>query len=222
MASARLTPREAEILCLASKGYIDKEIASALNVSANTVTTYWLRIKRKLGAATRGEAIASAARAEARRAIQSTLSDFEKLESEVRSAMQEKGFAELKFRALIDAVPDGVLIVDEQFIVRDANACAAEYLGWRQDELVGMELAALIPERFRPAHDAHQRDYMKKPRKRPMGTDLELYARRADGLEIPIDAVLYPQRIGKRPMSWWWFARWTRRGRVLTEEDRFV
>lgn len=58
----RLTPREFQILELASRGQSDKQIAGQLGIHFGTVSTYWNRMRTKLGASTRGEMIAKLVR----------------------------------------------------------------------------------------------------------------------------------------------------------------
>jgi PAS domain-containing protein len=49
-----------------------------------------------------------------------------------------------------------------------------------------------VPERFRQAHPAHRKEYSDRARVRPMGIDLELFARPKDGSEFPVDIMLGP------------------------------
>jgi hypothetical protein len=58
--------------------------------------------------------------------------------------------------------------------------------------MVGQAIEMLIPERFRERHVAHRSSYMKDPKARPMGTDLDLWAQRADGSKFPVDIILSP------------------------------
>ncbi len=60
--AARLSPREHELLELASEGLTTSEIAARLYLSPNTVKTYWQRLYEKLGASDRASAVAEAAR----------------------------------------------------------------------------------------------------------------------------------------------------------------
>jgi DNA-binding CsgD family transcriptional regulator/PAS domain-containing protein len=53
-----LTDRESEVIRLATSGMTDKQVAGSLGVSTSTITTYWFRIKMKLNARSRSEAIA--------------------------------------------------------------------------------------------------------------------------------------------------------------------
>src|SRR5205823_1304034 len=64
--------------------------------------------------------------------------------------------------------------------------------GYARDELLGQPVEILMPERFRAGHVGHRADYVAAPRTRPMGTGLELYGRRKDGSEFPVQISLSP------------------------------
>jgi PAS domain S-box-containing protein len=96
------------------------------------------------------------------------------------------------FHALFDASADGVLLVDPQGVILLANAAATALLGYRREALPGMSVDALVPQRFAQGHAAHRHDYAVSPRVRPMGSDIELTARRADGSEVPVEISLSP------------------------------
>jgi PAS domain S-box-containing protein len=96
------------------------------------------------------------------------------------------------FRALFEAYPDGLLLVDAQGRILLANPAVAELLGYSNGDLIGMPVDALVPERVAAVHAMHRQGYARNPRKRPMGTDIELSARRADGSEVLVEIALSP------------------------------
>ncbi len=97
---------------------------------------------------------------------------------------------------VLSLMPDAAVVVDAKGTVVAANAHAEELFGYEPGVLVGLSIEALVPERFRPAHREHRSAYASSPRTRPMGTGLELYARRQDGTEFPVDIMLAPVREG--------------------------
>ena len=72
------------------------------------------------------------------------------------------------------------------------NAQVEELFGYTKAELLGQSIDVLVPERFRRTHPAHRKDYSDPARVRQMGIGLELYGRRKDGSEFPVDIMLGP------------------------------
>ncbi len=96
------------------------------------------------------------------------------------------------FRSLFFAYPDAMLLVDRRGVVVLANPSAEKLLGYGLDELMGLEVDSLVPDAIRPHHAAYREAYGKAPRVRPMGTQIELVARRKDGTEVMVEIALSP------------------------------
>lgn len=100
--------------------------------------------------------------------------------------------SEQLFRGLLDSAPDGMVIVDASGIIQVVNAQAERLFGYTRVELRGQSIETLLPERFRAAHVRHRFGYFGRPQARPMGANLDLYGRRKDGSEFPVDISLSP------------------------------
>lgn len=97
------------------------------------------------------------------------------------------------FRALFAASPDGLLLVDDQGLIRLANPTASQLLGYANEDLIGASIDMLVPDSIRPRHAAYRHAYEGAPRSRPMGgTATELVARRRDGSEVLVEIALSP------------------------------
>ncbi|HVW70505.1 MAG TPA: response regulator [Steroidobacteraceae bacterium] len=98
---------------------------------------------------------------------------------------------DLAHRAL-DAAPDAMIIIDAAGLIRFANRQASALFGYPHEQIVGRSVEDLMPERFRHRHLAHREQYARHVRVRSMGQGLELYGRRQDGTEFPVEISLSP------------------------------
>ena len=98
--------------------------------------------------------------------------------------------SEDRFRDLLETAPDAIFRVDPEGRIRLVNGHAERMSGYSRDELVGQPVELLVPEAQRGVHIEHRRRFAERPTTRPMGTGINLYLRRKDGSELPIDICL--------------------------------
>jgi PAS domain S-box-containing protein len=101
-------------------------------------------------------------------------------------------------RGALDAAPDAMVLVDDGGIIRFANRQVSALFGYSHDELVGLPVEQLMPERFRGRHIVHRREYAETLRPRAMGERLALFGRRVDASEFPVEISLSPIRTPER------------------------
>nr|WP_119590569.1 PAS domain S-box protein [Streptomyces scabiei] len=99
---------------------------------------------------------------------------------------------EERFRGLLEAAPDAMVIVDDTGTIRLVNAQTEALFGYRREELLGRPVELLIPHRFREHHTRHRVGYAANRQVRPMGAGLELHGLRRDGTEFPVEISLSP------------------------------
>ena len=102
----------------------------------------------------------------------------------------EKIFEMESLNALFEYATEGIIISDRSGKIIKANPSAERLFYYEKDELLGKAIEDLVPRKYRERH-AHDRDnYNKNPHARSMGKNMDLYARRKDDTEFPVEISL--------------------------------
>ncbi|MGH9774655.1 MAG: response regulator [Candidatus Acidiferrales bacterium] len=112
--------------------------------------------------------------------------------SRLEAEIEERKRAENRFRMLVETAPTGIVIADDSGRINEVNAQALRMFGYERDELAGQQIEMLLPERNRHAHEGSRVGFVGNPHARPMGLGMELFARRKDGTEFPVEISLGP------------------------------
>jgi hydrogenase maturation protease len=97
------------------------------------------------------------------------------------------------YRELIESLPDAVVVINQRGSIVLINEQTEQMFGYKRGEVLGRPIEILIPERFHRGHIGHRNRYFEAPRSRPMGAKLlELFGRRKDGSEFPVEVGLSP------------------------------
>jgi len=83
-------------------------------------------------------------------------------------------------------------VVDSEGRIVLVNARAGSLFGYRESEMLGRTIEALLPERYRAVHGSHRSHFMAHASTRPMGSGMNLVGLRSDGMEFPIEVGLAP------------------------------
>ena len=104
----------------------------------------------------------------------------------------ERRQAEEKFRLVVEASPSGIILVNDRGRIALVNSQTEKLFGYGREELVGKPVEILVPERFASRHPDHRGEFLGAPTARAMGAGRELFARRKDGSEFPVEIGLNP------------------------------
>ena len=96
------------------------------------------------------------------------------------------------FRRVVEYAPFAMVMVDAAGRIVLANAKTETLFNCARADLIGQSVEVLVPERFRGHHTAFRSNFLGDPQARPMGAGRDLFARRADGSEFPVEIGLNP------------------------------
>jgi PAS domain S-box-containing protein len=118
--------------------------------------------------------------------------------SKILRDITERKQAEERFRLAVEGAPSAMVMVDPHGRIVLANPFAERLLGYERNEMTGLSIERLVPERFRSDHLQFRTNYLAGgASQRPMGAGRDLYAVRKDGLEVPVEIGLSPIQTGE-------------------------
>ena len=133
---------------------------------------------------------------------EATQEQWQQVETQATAAVRDFGVRkdtekhlaqmEARYRGLLEAAPDGMVVVNQAGEIVLLNAQAERQFGYRRDELLGQEVKKLIPEGFAERLIADGTRTAAEALAQQIGTGIELYGRRKDGTGFPIEIMLSP------------------------------
>ncbi|KAF0170124.1 MAG: two-component system sensor-response regulator hybrid protein [Limisphaerales bacterium] len=114
------------------------------------------------------------------------------LDRRVRERTAQVAASEERFRLVVEASPSGLLMVDREGRIVLVNAQLERLFGYTRAELIGQPVDLLVPERSRPGHAGQRAAFCAAPQARGMGAGRDLFGRRKDGSEFPVEIGLSP------------------------------
>jgi PAS domain S-box-containing protein len=104
----------------------------------------------------------------------------------------ERKQAEEQFRLVVEAAPSAMIMVNTEGCITLVNTQAEAVFGYSRHELIGRPVEMLVPEQFRSQHVGDRHGYLAEAHARPMGAGRELFGRRKDGSQVPVEIGLNP------------------------------
>jgi PAS domain S-box-containing protein len=102
--------------------------------------------------------------------------------------------SEERMSLILEASPNAVVLANEEDQVVLVNARAENIFGYRRNDLVGQKIEILVPERFRTSYQAYRAQFLGAPIASARGSGRELFVRRKDGSEFPVEIGISPIR----------------------------
>jgi PAS domain S-box-containing protein len=106
--------------------------------------------------------------------------------------ISERKRLEERFRAMVESAPMAMVMIEPSGTIRLVNAETERAFGYARQELVGQSIDVLVPERLRAGHGLHRAEFFASPASRAMGVGRDLFGRRRDGSEFPVEIGLNP------------------------------
>ena len=102
----------------------------------------------------------------------------------------EKKFEMESLNALFEHATEGIIVSDKTGTIIKANPSSEKLFGYQLGELQGKTIEDLVPMRYKDKHVGHREHYNKSPHSRSMGQNLDLFARKKDNSEFPVEISL--------------------------------
>jgi len=109
-----------------------------------------------------------------------------------RKAQAELRRNEERFRLMLEAAAEGILLVNQAGQITLVNRQFEQIFGYNRDEILGQSVEVLLPEASRIRHVSERDQYLQRPEARLMGMGRELQGRRKDGSAFPVEVSLSP------------------------------
>jgi PAS domain S-box-containing protein len=106
--------------------------------------------------------------------------------------LSERKRTEERFQVVVESAPNAIVMINAAGTMVLVNAQAEKFFGYRREEMIGQSVEMLVPERFRGNHANYRAGFFASPSARPMGSGRDLFGRRKNGSEFPVEIGLTP------------------------------
>lgn len=112
--------------------------------------------------------------------------------SKIARDITERLQAEAKFRSLMEAAPDAIIVSNRHGIILLVNTQTENLFGYPRSEIIGQAVEQLVPEAQRNRHQQHRKAFLESPQLTILRNSLDIHGRRKDGSEFPVEISLSP------------------------------
>ncbi len=113
----------------------------------------------------------------------------------------EKKFEMESLNALFEHATEGIIVSDKTGKIIKANPSSEKLFGYDSGELLGRTIEDLVPMRYKEKHTGHRENYNKNPHARSMGKNIDLFARKKDNTEFPVEISLSYYKQGEETFA---------------------
>ena len=106
--------------------------------------------------------------------------------------------SEERARSVLESTVDGIVVIDEAGLVQVFNPASERLFGYRADDVIGRNVAMLMPEPDRSQHDSYLDQYLRTGQAKVIGIGREVLGLRSDGTTFPFDLSISEVRLGGR------------------------
>ena len=106
--------------------------------------------------------------------------------------IRERKAGETKIRRALDAASSAMVMINEHGRIELVNEQTGMMFGYEPKDLLGLAIEVLVPERYRRKHTVFRVSYQNTRDRRDMGVGRDLFGRRKDGTEFPVEIGLTP------------------------------
>jgi len=193
-----LSDRELEILERAIEGLTDQQIGAAINISASTVNSYWVRIRGKLGHLSRTELVSRILQQRALEEndiLRAKIAELDAELAKVKKAAWNSENAEM-LRVVFESHPDALLVLDDKGVILAASAKAGDFFGHQPKELVGCPLDSYISSNSRANNKKSLFTLEALEKLGKLGLEYAIFARARDGSLSRVFLLLQTAKLG--------------------------
>jgi two-component system sensor kinase FixL len=179
----------AVVVASALAGFVPGLVALALGLTAGLV------VDAGAGGLSRGELADAIIFALVALAVAAGGETFQRARRRAETVAGDLALRERHLRLILETVPDAMVVIDEQGLIRDFSQAAERLFGWKAEEVAGRNVSLLMPSPYREAHDGYLQRYYRTGERRIVGTGRVVVGERRDGSTFPIELAVGEMRL---------------------------